>query len=57
MVRGKGVTKQKKKKWFNILASSEFRRSVIGETLSIDGNNLVGRIVKVNLMNLTNNHH
>lgn len=55
MAKKKVGVKQKKKKWFTILASEEFRRAPIGETLSVDGNNLVGRAVKVNLMNLTSN--
>ena len=55
MAKKKIVARQKKKRWFQILSSDEFRRTPIGETLSLDGKGLVGKTVRVNLMNLTNN--
>ena len=55
MATKKVVGKQKKKKWFQIYASGEFKNGLIGETLSSDGNDLIGRGVKINLMNVTGN--
>ena len=45
--------KKKKKKWYTILASSEFNKQVIAETISSDPKSLIGRTIKVSLMNLT----
>ena len=54
MATKKTVSKQqKKKRWFNILASPEFRNIVIGETPSFAPESLVGRTMRVNLMTLT----
>lgn len=54
MATKKIVSKQqKKKRWFNILASPEFRNVVIGETPSFAPESLVGRSIRVNLMTLT----
>ena len=43
-----------KKKWFPIFASKEFEEANIGESLVASASDLVGRIVSVNLMSLTN---
>ena len=45
--------KKKKKKWYTILASSEFNKQVIAETISSDPKSLIGRTIKFSLMNLT----
>lgn len=46
-------TIKQKKIWYQILASKEFKNEVIGETLSSEPNKLVGRVMKVNLADLT----
>ncbi|MBW3021989.1 hypothetical protein KY328_03645 [Candidatus Woesearchaeota archaeon] len=46
--------KIKKKRWIPVVAPKVFRNVVIGESHVLDPENLVGRIMKVNLMNLTN---
>ncbi|MEK6816289.1 MAG: hypothetical protein AABY09_01640 [Nanoarchaeota archaeon] len=55
MATKKTVSKQqqKKKRWFNILASPEFRNVIIGETPSFAPESLVGRSIRVNLMTMT----
>jgi small subunit ribosomal protein S3Ae len=47
-----GFVKKKKKKWFEIIAPKEFNSKRIGETLANEPNELVGRKLRVNLMNL-----
>jgi small subunit ribosomal protein S3Ae len=47
------ITK-KKKKWFSILAGPEFDNTEVGETLSNEDANLIGRTLEVNLANITN---
>ncbi len=49
----KEKVKKKKKKWYTVLASSEFNKQVIAETISSDPKSLIGRTIKVSLMNLT----
>jgi len=44
-----------KKKWFDILSPKEFGESSVGETTAHSPDELVGRTVSVNLMNLTGN--
>ena len=46
--------KKKKKKWYPILASQEFRQVEIGETPSLSPDSLINRTLEVNLMQLTN---
>lgn len=41
--------RKQKKKWFNVLASPEFKEQLIGETMAFEPENLSGRTVKVNL--------
>lgn len=45
----------KKKKWYDISADSTFDEKKIGETITINPKNLVGRIVKKGLNELTGN--
>lgn len=40
---------RKKKKWFAILASKEFKEQRIGETMAFEPKQIVGRKVKINL--------
>ena len=53
MAETKAIIK-KKKKWYRINASKEFKNSFIGESLSDELNNLIGKTINVNLINLTN---
>lgn len=50
----KSVNK-KKKSWFSIVAPPVFNGMSIGETTAVERNNLLGRSIKVSLMNLTRN--
>jgi len=43
---------KKKKIWFTIIAPKSFREVVLGETPAFDGQDIIGKIVKVNLMNI-----
>ncbi len=45
---------KRKKEWFEILASKEFKEISIGETLCFNTENLIGRTLYVNLASLTN---
>jgi len=45
--------KTKKRRWYNILATKNFGNTVIGETVSVDSANLIGRVVNYNLGMLT----
>ncbi|MEM3450677.1 MAG: hypothetical protein QW439_03910, partial [Candidatus Woesearchaeota archaeon] len=44
-----------KKKWFDIISPKEFGESVVGETPAYAPDEVVGRVVNINLMNLTGN--
>lgn len=46
--------KKQRKLWFSILTPNEFGNYVIGETLTSEPKNLIGRNVRVNLMNVLN---
>ncbi len=46
--------KKQKKTWFNIVSPQEFGNSIVGETLVSEPQQLVGRNVQVNLMNMLN---
>ena len=46
------LKKAKKRKWFPIIAPEDFQSRVIGEVLLEDGSKLMGRTVKVNMMQL-----
>ncbi len=48
-------TAKLKKKWYKIVAPSEFNESLVGETLSYDPRLIIGKTITVNLANLTNN--
>lgn len=53
MASPKQKTKLKKKKsWFNVVSSKEFGNFHLGEIPANDKNSLMGRTLKVNLMNL-----
>jgi len=54
--KSKIVLRKKKKRWYNILAPKEFGAKHIGETLAEEPSEIVGRVLKVNLMNLTNDY-
>jgi small subunit ribosomal protein S3Ae len=47
-----GLVRKKKKRWFEIIAPKEFKSKRIGETLAIEPNEIIGRKLRVNLMNL-----
>ncbi len=46
------AVRRKKKKWFGIVVPKEFENKVIGETYATEPNEMVGRALKVNLMNI-----
>lgn len=48
------VVKKKKKVWYSIQSPKDFGDFAIAETLASEPNLLVGRVVEVNLMELTN---
>jgi small subunit ribosomal protein S3Ae len=48
------VIKKKKKVWYNILSPKDFGDFTIAETLASDPAQLRGRVVKMSLMDLTN---
>ena len=50
----KKILKVKHKKWYQIIAPKLLRETVLGETLVNDQNELIGKTLKVNLMNLIN---
>jgi small subunit ribosomal protein S3Ae len=43
----------KKKRWYKVLASPAFRSSEIGEAPALEPENMVGKVFRINLMNLT----
>ncbi|MBU2589390.1 MAG: hypothetical protein KKA65_00010 [Nanoarchaeota archaeon] len=45
--------RKQKKKWFNVLASPEFKEQAIGETMAFEPESLIGRTVKVNLSSIS----
>jgi len=47
-------TRKQKKAWFNIVTPKELGNYTIGETTAIEPQQLVGRNVRVNLMNILN---
>lgn len=49
------LSKKGRKKWYTITASANFNEKPLGETLSYEPEKLVGRVVSVNLSNLTGN--
>src|SRR3989344_1941834 len=48
------VSKKVKKRWIPMVASKEFDHVVLGETYVDDPEKAVGKVVRVNLMSLTN---
>jgi len=48
------VVKKKKKVWYNILSPKDFGDFTIAETLATEPSQLSGRVVKMSLMDLTN---
>ncbi len=51
--KSKGVDKWKKKQWYKIIAPPEFDRTELGETVAEKPKNVEGRIVNVDLGQLT----
>ncbi|MCX6798517.1 MAG: 30S ribosomal protein S3ae [Candidatus Diapherotrites archaeon] len=51
--KARTVDKWKKKQWYQLVAPAEFDKKVIGETVAEKPKNLLGRVVKVNLDDLT----
>jgi len=51
--KGRTVDKWKKKQWFNIIAPSDFDRKLLGETVAEKTKNVEGRIIKVDMGQLT----
>ena len=51
--KSRTVDKWKKKQWYNIIAPDEFDKKLLGETVAEKPKNLVGRIIKVDLGQLT----
>jgi len=49
------LIKKGRKKWYTIMASANFNERPLGETLSYEPEKLVGRVISVNLSNLTGN--
>lgn len=49
------IVKWKKKKWYQLIAPKEYDSQVVGETLAIEKEELIGKKVAVNLMYLTKN--
>ena len=47
------VDKKGKKQWYEILATKNFGNVIIGETVAYEHKNLIGRVVDINLGNLT----
>ncbi len=50
----KGAKKQRKKKWFSLVADGIFENAPLGESLVYTADDLKGRVIGVNLMTLTN---
>tara|TARA_Y100000310_G_C20481518_1_gene714909 strand:+ start:350 stop:943 length:594 start_codon:yes stop_codon:yes gene_type:complete len=48
--------RKKKKRWFDIVAPNEFKGRIIGETVAAEPNEIVGRALKVNLMNILDDY-
>ena len=44
-----------RKRWFDVLATKDFNETVIGETPALAPEQIVGRVISVNLMNITGN--
>ena len=51
--KGRTVDKWKKKQWFNLVAPNEFDRKPLGETVAEKPKNVVGRVITVDLGQLT----
>ena len=49
--------KAKAKEWYSIISPRLFGEIEIGKTMTSDSNNLVGRRIKISLMELTNNYN
>ena len=50
----KKTTKARKKIWFQIVAPKFFKEDVLGETTAYEQKDLIGKILKINLMALSN---
>ena len=55
MAKATAELKVRKKKWFQIVAPKLFREVVVGESPLYEADQLKGRRMSVNMMNLTNN--
>jgi len=51
--KSRTADKWKKKQWYNIIAPAEFDKTVIGETVAEKPKNVEGRIIKIDLGQLT----
>ncbi len=51
--KGRTIDKWKKKQWFNIIAPNDFDRKLLGETVAEKPKNVEGRIIKVDMGQLT----
>ncbi len=49
------ISKQRKKRWFPIMAPKLFNQQVLGKSYVYEGSTLLGRILTVNMMTLTRN--
>lgn len=56
IVKKPTTVRKKKKKWYGIIAPKEFNNKLIGETFAAEPGEMVGRALKVNLMNLYNDY-
>jgi small subunit ribosomal protein S3Ae len=52
MAQTTSILKKKKKKWISIAASREFNNTELGETFVEETENVVGKVVCANMMNL-----
>ena len=51
--KDKDASKWKKKKWYSILAPDMFNKQELGQTTVFEKTKIIGKTIKVNLMNLT----
>jgi len=51
--KDKDVQKWKKKRWYQITATKAYNNAFLGETTVLESSKIIGKTMKVNLMNLT----
>ena len=54
--KASNIIKKRKKRWYGLVAPKEFSDKRIGETLAGEPNEILGRNVKINLMNLIDDY-